>query len=83
MVSLFEQLTQLLEFFKQLNVATCSRSTLYTLQSEYVNPTVYSYWLREQAQLFNTIRESGEPVCISSDGQYDSPGHNATYCFER
>jgi hypothetical protein len=83
MILLFEPLTQVLEFFKQLNVATCCRSTLYTLQSEYVNRAVYSYWLRMQAQLFNTIRESGEPVCISGDGQYDSPGHNATYCFER
>jgi hypothetical protein len=81
--SLLALFSQLLEFFKQLNVATCCRSTLYTLQSLYVNNIVYSYWLRMQEKIINTIRARGEPISVSGDGQFDSPGFTAAYCFYR
>ena len=73
----------MLAFFSKLNVATCCRKTLYTLQRVYVNNIVYGYWLRLQDKIIGRFLAKGKPICISSDGQFDSPGHNATYCFER
>jgi hypothetical protein len=75
--------SQVVEFFKQLNVAVCCRSTLYTLQSLYVNHTVCAYWSRMQQSILNKIRQSGEPISVSGDGQFDSPGFSAAYCFYR
>ena len=75
--------SQIMEFFTQLNVATCVVSTLYTLQKIFVNNMVYSYWLRLQGQLISSIQASGEPICVSGDGQFDSPGHSAAYCYYR
>jgi hypothetical protein len=72
-----------MEFFKQLNVAICCRSTLYTLQSMYVNNAVYEFWTRMQEKIFSMIRQSGEPISVSGDGQFDSPGYSAAYCFYR
>jgi hypothetical protein len=34
-----------------------------------------------QAKLMDRIRQSREPVAITGDGQYDSPGFSASYCF--
>ena len=74
---------QVLEFFSQLNIATCVRSTLYSLQKAYVNKIIYGYWLKMQKQIIDTIQATGEAISISSDGQYDSPGFSAAYCFQR
>jgi hypothetical protein len=38
----------LLEFFSKLNVATCCKSTLYTIQRVYANNIIWGYWLRMQ-----------------------------------
>jgi len=72
-----------LEFFSQLNVATCVRSTLYSQQKVFVNNTIWSYWLRMQEEIIDTIRDSGESISVSGDGQYNSPGHSAAYCYYR
>jgi hypothetical protein len=61
----------------------CCRSTLYTLQSLYVNRTIYAFWNRMQENILNKIRQSGEPISVSGDGQFDSPGFSAAYCFYR
>lgn len=34
-----------------------------------------------QATLMDRFRQSGEPIAITGDGQYDSPGFSASYCF--
>jgi hypothetical protein len=44
---------------------------------------VYSYWLRMQERIISSIQASGEPISVSGDGQYDSPGFTAAYCFYR
>jgi hypothetical protein len=36
-----------------------------------------------QARILGDIRARGVPVCVSGDGQYDSPGFLAAYCFDR
>jgi len=71
------------EFFKQLNIAMCCRSTLYMLQSLYVNNTIFAYWNRMQENILSKIRLRGEPISVSGDGQFDSPGFSAAYCFYR
>jgi hypothetical protein len=54
---------------------------MYSLQAMFVNPTIYSYWLRMKNTLLDQFRNIGKPICISGDGQYDSPGFTASYCF--
>jgi len=76
-------LPQVVEFFKQLNIAMCCRATLYTLQSLYVNNAVYNFWTTMQERIFTAIREQGEAICISGDGQFDSPGFTAYQLFYR
>jgi hypothetical protein len=73
----------MLEFFAKLNIAVACVSTLYTLQRVYINNIVYSYWLRLQQKILGTLQARGEPICVSADGQYDSPGHSAEHCFYR
>jgi hypothetical protein len=76
-------LKKVVEFFRQLNIAVCCRSTLYTLQSQYVNTAIYALWSRMQENIFNKIRQSAESISVSGDGQFDSPGFSAAYCFYR
>jgi hypothetical protein len=40
---------KVLEFFRQMGVAVCSRATLYRMQSIFVNPIIYDFWLGMQA----------------------------------
>lgn len=72
---------QVLEFFQQLNVAVCCRATLYNMQSLYVNTAIYSFWSRMQSSLLERLQRSGQPIAVTGDGQYDSPGFSARYCF--
>jgi hypothetical protein len=61
----------------------CCERTLYNLQGVYVNRIIYAFWLRMQEKFISELRARDEPICISGDGQYDSPGHNAARCFYR
>ena len=74
-------MSQIFEFFRQLNLAICSRASFYRLQSVYVNPIVYSYWTRMQKQLQDHLKQIGRPITLTGDGQFDSPGFSASYCF--
>jgi hypothetical protein len=78
---IFFYIGTVLEFFQQLNVAVCCRATLYNMQSVYVNPVIYSFWSRMQSSLVERLQRSGRPIAVTGDGQYDSPGFSARYCF--
>jgi len=43
------------EFFSQLNVATCCKSTLYTIQRVWANNIIWSYWLRMQVGISSSL----------------------------
>jgi solute carrier family 8 (sodium/calcium exchanger) len=79
--TLFPFLFQIIEFFKQMDIAVASRSTLYTIQSVFVNPLVYSYWINMRNTLMDTLRRLGHAINVSGDGQFDSPGFMAAFCF--
>jgi hypothetical protein len=55
-----------------MNIAVCTKSTIYKMQSEFANSIIYSYWKRMQSGILGMFR--GRPVDVSGDGQYDSPG---------
>jgi hypothetical protein len=54
---------------------------MYNHQRIYVNQVIYNFWICMQEGILDKIRRRGKPVRITGDGQYDSPGHNARYCF--
>ncbi len=54
---------------------------MYNHQRIYVNQVIYNFWIRMQEGILEKIRRKGKPVRLTGDGQYDSPGHNARYCF--
>jgi hypothetical protein len=60
---------QVIEFFKQLNIAICSRATLYRLQSVVVNPTIWTYWREMAEDLRNKLKSCGRSIVVSGDGQ--------------
>ncbi|XP_072010875.1 uncharacterized protein [Engystomops pustulosus] len=67
------------EFLTLLGVVNISETTYYRYQSLFLFPAIDISWKKEQSQLFNNLQ--GKNVCISGDGQCDSPGHSAKYCI--
>ena len=51
------------------------------LYRKYVNSIIYLFWLRMQASILEKLTKDGQLLDLTSDGQYDSPGYNARYCF--
>jgi hypothetical protein len=58
-----------------MNIAICSRASIYNLQSTYVNPIIYCFWTRMQTSLFQRFRDL--LLAVTGDGQFDSPGFSA------
>jgi hypothetical protein len=56
-----------------------SRSTFYRVQRDYVNPMIWLAWTEMQSQLYEKVRDV--ELKVSGDGQFDSPGYSASYCF--
>jgi hypothetical protein len=83
-ISTFSMLTglrmnQTIEFFNKMKVATGSRSTFYRIQKAYVHPIIWQTWTEMQAALCDELR--GMDLKVTGDGQFDSPGFTAFYCF--
>ncbi len=64
-----------------MNIAICTRATLYNHKRLYVNQIIYNYWIRMQAGIVEKILRSGKPVNLTGDGQFDSPGFSARFLF--
>jgi hypothetical protein len=62
---------QIMEFFKQMNIATCSRASFYRLQSVFVNPIIWSYWQEMRTVLVNELKQLGQGLTVTGDGQAD------------
>jgi hypothetical protein len=71
----------MLEFFKQCDIATASRATFYRLQRVIIHPVVWQYWSKMQTDLLERFRNNDTGLIVTGDGQFDSPGHTAAYCF--
>jgi hypothetical protein len=73
------RMEQTVEFMKQMNVATGSRATFYRIQKDYVNPIIWLTWIEMKEELYDEMR--GKELRVMGDGQFDSPGYSASYCF--
>jgi hypothetical protein len=60
---------QIVEFFSQMNIATCHRATLYRLQSLFVNPIIWVYWTQMKSVLLDNLKNSGRSITVTGDGQ--------------
>lgn len=47
---------------------------MYNIQAVFVNPTVFSYWTRMKESIIEGLQQTGRPISVTGDGQYDSPG---------
>jgi hypothetical protein len=73
------RMNQTIEFFKQMKIATSSRTTFYEIQKDYVLPVIWQEWIEMRTDLYNEFR--GKELTVSGDGQFDSPGYTADNCF--
>jgi hypothetical protein len=64
-----------------MNIAICTRATMYNHPRMYVNQIIYNYWIRMQEGIVEKILRSGKPVNLTGDGQFDSPGFSARFLF--
>jgi hypothetical protein len=75
------RMNQIVEFFKKMKIATASKTTFYRIQRISVNPIIWMTWKDMQSQLLAQITSSGAEITASGDGQFDSAGYCAYYCF--
>jgi hypothetical protein len=73
------RMNQTVEFLNQMNIATASKKTFYRIQGEVVNPIIWSTWMEMRSNLWDQLREC--EMTVTGDGQFDSPGFSAYYCF--
>jgi hypothetical protein len=67
---------QIVEFFAQMNIATCHRATFYRIQSLFVNPIIWEYWTQMKTTLLDELQKCGRSISVTGDGQEsDVKGH--------
>ncbi|XP_075714768.1 uncharacterized protein LOC142750022 [Rhinoderma darwinii] len=66
------------ELFNILGMVSISEKTYYRHQSKFLFPSIDIAWQEEKNKNFEELKTT--PLCVSGDGQCDSPGHNAKYC---
>jgi hypothetical protein len=62
-------MNQLVEFLRQMNIATASRPTFYRLQQNYVNKIIWQFWTEMRSGLLETLRHAGRALTVTGDGQ--------------
>lgn len=74
--------TDISDFFKLMRTSYLSERSFYEIQSEYIVPTINSYY---DEKLVNVLAEmrgrslENEPITLMGDGRSDSPGFSAKY----
>ncbi|CAH2293317.1 PREDICTED: uncharacterized protein LOC100485380 [Pelobates cultripes] len=66
------------ELFAIFGVSFISQSMHYIYQKLFLFPIIDHHYKKERRLLIDSLR--GKMVCLSGDGQCDSPGFNAKYC---
>ncbi len=62
-------MNQLVEFLRQMNIASTSRTTFYRLQQNYVNKIIWQFWTEMRSGLLETYRHAGRALTVTGDGQ--------------
>lgn len=65
-------------FLRLLGMMSISKTAYYKYQKSYLFPAIDYHWKLDQNHTIAQL--SGQAVCLSGDGQCDSPGPNAKYC---
>jgi hypothetical protein len=73
------RMNQTVEFLNQMNISTACKKTFYRIQEEYASPIIWLTWIEMRSCLWEQLRESA--MTVTGDGQFDSPGFSAYYCF--
>src|SRR3569623_2883007 len=63
--------------FEAAGIAMMSKMSFIEIAKNFVYPSVQNAYYRQQSDLQRSIPD---PICVSMDGAYDSPGYSAEYC---
>ena len=72
--------TNIRRFASVLNLKFIEQTNYYKHRGSYIYSEFNEAWLRNQKEQYTEIAHVGNPIEIGVDGQFDSPGHCATYC---
>uniref|UniRef100_A0A8C5PIH0 Uncharacterized protein n=1 Tax=Leptobrachium leishanense TaxID=445787 RepID=A0A8C5PIH0_9ANUR len=66
------------EYFKLIGVPFISKSSHYMYQKYFLFPVIDVHYKKEQKKIIDNVK--AKAICLTGDGQCDSPGFCAKYC---
>ena len=70
------------QVLSSLQMQTISLRSHYSHMHSYLQPTIFSAWKDQQAEMFNHLHSLGGSLTLGGDMRADSPGHCAKYgCY--